>query len=196
MSCMCHVKSACKRWKRIHLVDQCLLVILTLLMLQSALSLFFHQTENQELSSIDVVVRTSAAGIFGYLISANFSQRHKRTKTAQDVLGAEIVGTANLSTDGPKAQIGFRTAQDTGNSNMVSPPALAADPPERHGCDKAQILVVTAVGVVSLAILLLYRNFYPGGVGDTGSLTQFRDFVSGSVGFLISFSTGKTEVLS
>lgn len=194
MKCLCHVKSACHRFGRIHLVDKCLLVILMLLMLQSAINLFLHESVTAETNVIDVVVRTSAAGIFGYIISINFNQHRKRhAAKGQTARGAAPVQTATVPRVGPTAQIGFQT--DGGGE---APGATATTPPEmtreeereaEHRSDRAQILVVAMICVMSLVVLLVFRNFMTGTDANASSLTQFRDFVSGGVGFLISCST-------
>ena len=57
---------------RIPLVDKCLLVFFLALLTQSAYSLFSHNGTGSEIEHIDVIVRTSSAAIFGYILSANF----------------------------------------------------------------------------------------------------------------------------
>ena len=55
-------------------LDRCLLLIMAVLMLQSLYTLFSRMGQ-PALGSIDVVVRTSAAAVFGYFLSANFAAR-------------------------------------------------------------------------------------------------------------------------
>ena len=200
MSCLCRARdTARKKWGRIHLVDRCLLIILGILMLQSGLNLFLAESATQEMNSIDIVIRTSAAGIFGYLISANFNQEKKRSgrrksqgtapKAAESAAGKQAV-------QGPVARIGFDTGG--GSTTAVQPPQTEETRgPGREHYDRAQILIVAAVGIVSLCIILVYRNWFTSGASAAGTLTQFRDFVSGSVGFLISCTTsGGSEELN
>ncbi len=192
MKCVCRVKSACRKWGGVHLVDKCLLIILGLLMLQSALNLFLHETATAETNGIDVVVRTSASGIFGYIISVNFNQHRKRgtkSRSAQGAMPGQAVGGTR---DGATAQIGFQTGGGGEDGSLVPAPPNISREEEReaeHRCDRAQILVVASVGIVSLLVLLVFRNLMENTSANAGSLTQFRDFVSGSVGFLISCST-------
>ncbi|MEG1886820.1 MAG: hypothetical protein RR177_01725, partial [Oscillospiraceae bacterium] len=56
----------------LHLADKCLLVFMIILMLQSIHNLFFYESTFQSSDTLDVIVRTTAAAIFGYFISANF----------------------------------------------------------------------------------------------------------------------------
>ena len=65
-------KCLCAALNRIPLVDKCLLVFFLVLLTQSAYSLFSHNGTGTEIEHIDVIVRTSSAAIFGYILSANF----------------------------------------------------------------------------------------------------------------------------
>ena len=65
-------KCLCAAFNRIPLVDKCLLVFFLVLLTQSAYSLFSHNGTGSEIEHIDVIVRTSSAAIFGYILSANF----------------------------------------------------------------------------------------------------------------------------
>lgn len=190
MNCLCRIGRMCRsRWGHIHLVDKCLLVILIILMLQSTLSLFHSKLLNEEGNAIDVVIRTSTASIFGYLISANFNQHRKRLRVAQR---AQDAAAGNLSTPppfGPRAQIGFQAGEE--EPRRPAPPQVLEGGPgaAEENSDRAQILVVGTVGVLSLVVLVIYRNVGAMDVTAMPVLTQFRDFVSGSVGFLIGCST-------
>ena len=60
----------CRAWgprRRVRLADGCLLVFLAVLLAQSAYSLF--SAGSAETEGIDIIVRTSAAGVFGHLLS-------------------------------------------------------------------------------------------------------------------------------
>lgn len=61
-----------KPWCRIHPVDKSLLLFMLILLLQSAVNLFLPASGSSITGDIDIVVRTSAAAIFGYFLSANF----------------------------------------------------------------------------------------------------------------------------
>lgn len=196
MNYLCKVKCACQRVGAIHLVDKCLLLILGLLMLQSAINLFVHEAISAETNGIDVVVRTSAASIFGYIISINFNQHRKRKKQSSAGKGAAPAQAAAEGSGVATAQIGFQAESGGGEETTVpQPPILSQEEVKaaEQRCDRSQILVVATVGVVSLIVLLVFRNFLEGAAANASSVTQFRDFVSGSVGFLISCSTSGVE---
>ena len=171
----------CLRW-RTHLVDRCLLLLMAILLLQSVCSLFLPGEVGQLAGSVDVMARTSAAGIFGYLLGVRFA------RPAED--GGGVSGTparlpetaVRLESAGPRvdARIGFADsapaqASDTG----VQPP----------------VLVAAGIGAFCLIVLLVLRNLtqlqlLPEPTGPVvETVTQFRDFVSGCVGFLIGSPT-------
>ena len=67
-------------------------------MLQSAYSLFAHNSSNSEIEHVDVIVRTSAASIFGYLLSANFILQSRRKWTKEDGSNSTI-SSQSIETD-------------------------------------------------------------------------------------------------
>ena len=159
-------KCVCRDFHRIHLVDRCLIVFMAILLIQSAYSLVIRSGGIGQSNEIDVIVRTSAASIFGYFLSANFIRR--------DPERPEFNGES-LDQEGPES-----------------------NGPESNGPDtvsgRLQILIATVIGVFCLVTLILMRDL--GGGSDAGwsataaaTITQFRDFVSGCVGFLIGCPT-------
>ena len=114
--------------KRLGRTEFWLLVFLGVLLLQSALGLFYPAPDAA--SGIDVIVRTSAAGIFGYFLSSCT--------------------------------------------------------PQRSAC---RTLIVASAGLFCLMVLLAFRAVSVSrpwllDSGSAATIAQFRDFVSGSVGFL------------
>lgn len=78
-----------KRWKEKMLCDVCivdrfLLIFLFFLFLYIIIDIFLGTAASQEGNTIDIIVRTSMAAIFGYFISSNFSEKAKsNTLSAQ-----------------------------------------------------------------------------------------------------------------
>lgn len=177
---------------KIHLVDRCLMVFMVVLMTQSAYGLFTCEAATSETNSIDAVARTSAAAIFGYFVSANFI----RSSGARSPSDTQAAG-ALLPPPDPPAQsrpIGFEqpAAQEELTLGATGPGKSkeeSTETPARH----LQILVTTAVGLSSLVILLIYRNFRELVPAAAATLSQLRDFVSGCVGFLIGCNTGDED---
>lgn len=140
---------------------------MSLLLLQSAYSLIVHHDEKGPANDIDVIVRTASASIFGYFLSANFMHR-------------ESIQKEHTDTD-PEQEV---TAQ------MVEP-----EEEPRTGSGQFQILVAAGIGLFCLTLLILLRNVPGWGSGvehsasTSATVAQFRDFVSGCVGFLIGSPT-------
>lgn len=98
------MKQAIKRvwaaFMKIHLVDRCLILIMAVLLLQTGYSLFFSK-DGADASSIDVVVRTASATIFGYFLSANFINRGKSGGSQPGAVQATASPTEAAGATGP-----------------------------------------------------------------------------------------------
>ena len=181
-------------------MDRCLLLFMTVLLVQLACGLFLPESLSPEAGSIDVIVRTSAAAIFGYLLSGNFNrgseqETAKRTdnrpecllKAQNDVLFPPQESENPIG--GPAELLGGEMMRD---GEEPSKPQKGM-PVRDTGC--LQILMATAIGLFCLAVLLLVRFSAWWGVplvssdSATATIAQLRDFVSGSVGFLIGCPT-------
>ena len=208
---------------KIHLVDRCLLIFMLVLMLQSAYSLFAAVSQPADSSHIDVIIRTSAAAIFGYFLSANFCMRPDRGSQytwssgqalqtdkgqkgrdapVQNRMGFEPAGTG---TDAETAGTGTGTgpagtgtdAETAGNGGKTGKgDAKGITEDENEDFQSAcglQIMTAAFIGLFCLVVLILVRNLAGGeaelGLAASPVIVQFRDFISGSVGFLIGCPT-------
>lgn len=182
-------------FSNVHLVDRCLILIMFILMIQSAFTLFHHHNLTQEANSIDIIVRTSTASIFGYFLSANFI-RHAKEKAASlsaKEKGAppapEMDSTPEITTDAYPLDF-----YDVDNINTEKETATAG---------RLQIIIAATLGIFCLFTLIFMRNFVDWSAFSSGNSSniaassaaatvgQFRDFVSGCVGFLIGCPTSK-----
>lgn len=165
-------------FSKIPLVDKCLLIIFLVLMLQSAYSLFAHSPSNSEIEHVDVIVRTSAASIFGYLLSANFILQSRRKWTKEDGSNSTI-SSQSIETD---------TDDNTPNTG--------SDEPDPVSTERIQIIVAATIGLFCLITLIVLRNTWGTAMaessGATATIAQLRDFVSGCVGFLIGCPSGRS----
>lgn len=131
---------------RLELVDRCLIVFMMILMVQIATNLFFIRLGTGP-TDVDIVVRTTAASIFGYFLSGNF------TRNAM-----------------PKGGCTPTEEKDRKKTKM----------------SKQQIKIVFTFGLISLLLLVIARNFLLENNSVVGAtISQLRDFVSASVGFLV-----------
>ena len=182
----------------IHLVDRTLLAFMTVLLVQSAISIFLPGTRSQVAEGIDVMIRTSSAAIFGYFLSANFARISSdagQTPPSPQAHILEMGAGVPETTDVPKAQIGFSADAAQTEMTRTAPGVVSQTPSGKDvpGCQ--QVKIAAAIGLFCLVILLALRNLVQMGVVSpasesiTATITQFRDFISGCVGFLIGSPT-------
>ena len=176
----------------IHLVDKCLMVFMAVLLVHSAYSLFFPGKSGADGGGIDVMVRTSSASIFGYFLSGNFRRRPGALPEERTGGGAAEAAPAAEQGGVPRGRIGFQPPGAEGEALAALPPRLR---PEggRDGPCRLQVLTAAAIGLFCLvALLLLRERGVPEDDSATATVAQFRDFVSGCVGFLIGCPTRGT----
>lgn len=165
-----------KELLQIHLVDKCLILFMLVLLAQSAYTLFSAHSLAKESSDIDVIVRTSSAAIFGYFLSANFIRRSSLSKGAPEL---------QKSPENP-------LPEDTAASGQPDIQTEAAS--------RLQIIAATTIGLFCMITLLILRDSISGSspaannASITATVTQFRDFVSGCVGFLIGCPTCSSSI--
>lgn len=179
----------------IHPVDKSLLLFMLVLLAQSAYSIFCSGGASQTAGEIDIIVRTSAAAIFGYFLSANFIGHDEESGQATQAAQTHILkpGADPVQDSMPRAQIGFSAGEAA--SEPAAPQVQAMQQPIR--C--LQVRAATFIGLFCLLALLILRNLTQLGIVSptsdsvTGTIVQFRDFISGCVGFLIGCPTHQTR---
>ena len=184
------------RLSQIHPVNRSLLLFMAVLLLQSVYGMFAQSGVNALTEEIDVILHTSAASIFGYLLSANFINHVPASQTAVSTGPAAAVSTVATAAapSSPRSRIGFSaeaSGMEPGGVQGEAPPLLSKSP----DTNRLQVITATVIGLFCLAVLLILRNVGASGeafaASDSVSATvvQFRDFISGCVGFLIGFPT-------
>ena len=176
---------------RIHPVDKSLLIFMLILLTQSAVNLFFPAGDGSVAGEIDIVVRTSAAAIFGYFLSANFIGREEDDGQATQAAQTHILkpGADPVQDSAPRAQIGFSAGE------AASEPAVPQVQTTQQPIRCLQVRAATFIGLFCLLALLILRNLTQLGIVSpasdsvAGTIVQFRDFISGCVGFLIGCPT-------
>ena len=190
---------------RLHFVDKCLLLFMGILLSQSAYSLFLPGAANQVSENIDVVARTASASIFGYFISANFASCAPSGGQTPAGGRRHIVGTADAASPDPHgvtSRIGFTCGPAEEASGDASIREGESTPPAAQVC-RLQMGVAAGIGLFCLIMLILLRNAacwnpeLAQNHAASATVVQFRDFVSGCVGFLIGCPThGNSQVSS
>lgn len=158
-----------------------------LLFAYMAIHLFVGASTTQETDTINIIIRTSAAAIFGYFISSNFV----KTEPTQTPV-SKSVQTAHLSKSiaiQPVKQI-QKPLPETESAivDNISEPAdtsETAPAPATH-CSRIQVVIVSIIGFSSLIILMVARHFRAQSPELSATISQLRDFISACIGFLVS----------
>lgn len=82
---------------KVCIVDRFLLVFLFFLFLYMIIDIFFGADASHERNTIDIIVRTSMAAIFGYFISSNFTEKSD-TLSAQSTDSGDTFSEGNAPT--------------------------------------------------------------------------------------------------
>lgn len=181
---------------KIAIVDRFLLLFMLILLGYLAIHLMIDGSTS-DTNTIDVLVRTSAAAIFGYFISGNFLRSSTTFPGTSEtntnaVQPPEVPGLP--SENQIKGQIGFQASTDSSQVELGTASSTVEPAPETGNTyGKIQITVVAVVGLVSLGILLVARNFPEVNAELTAIISQLRDFIFASIGFLISSAKGTTK---
>lgn len=160
-------------------VDIVLMVLFLVLLVHAGITLFSEQAASQERTDIDIVLRTSAAAIFGYFLSAQTTAKPTSSATGSS---ATVISSTVTTTDAPQNAIGFQTSE-TG-AQLVSGNAQSSS--GEPDCRNTRILFLSAVGGICLIFLLLLRHCETVPESAAATISQFRDFIAASIGFLIS----------
>ena len=146
--------------RHMRLSDRCLCLFLLFLLLQSAWHIFLPPDLTKEFDAMDAMIRSSAATIFGYFISNAFGSMPEKSETEIPLESREKIPAESLAAETPlPSGINCRIRQ--------------------------QILIVAGVGFFSLIILTFVRMCSSPSQDAIASLSQFQDFLVGSIGFLV-----------
>lgn len=156
----CLVKRLCHSLRHMRLSDRCLCLFLLFLLLQSACHIFLMPDLTKEFDAMDAMIRSSAATIFGYFISNAFGSMPEKSENEIPLESREKIPAESPSEEAPL--------------------------PSGTNCRiRQQILIVAGVGFFSLAILTYVRMSTLPSQNTIASLSQFQDFLVGSIGFLV-----------
>ena len=183
----------------IHPVDLALLLIMAILLLQSVYNIFICSGTQQSSNEIDIIVRTSAASIFGYFLSGNFMRHSGSISASPPSDQAHIMETAdNSQTQSPNFSTSTEIAPPTltKTSETMEQDFVSSPDPVQVSC--LQVWIAAGIGLFCLITLLLLRNTEhcnTAAQSDSvaATIVQFRDFISGCVGFLIGHPTQQTN---
>lgn len=178
--------------KKLHPADISLFLFLSILIIQSGYGILMHETD----SPFDVIVRTSAASIFGYFLSGRFlgssSGEVTEKKTTHTMYGEENgkENKENFPNSSPEKSYGKNDGEAKHPDDLTESLNEVKRENER---ETLQIILISSVGMVSLLFLLVMRNsgMLPLTDSALSASSQLRDFLSGSIGFLLGYPVKK-----
>ncbi len=179
--------SICKTVFRIPLVDRFLIIFMIIIFVYMAYHLLSGRMVSEEVSTVNVIIRTSAAGIFGYFISSNFGKENDVSITQNIDSRGVILPSGNTDGEGglrAQNQIGFLLPAE-GNQRERTGENFGENTHEK-GRSRAQIYLVSIIGLLSLITLIFTRDIQSTAPEMTAITSQLRDFISACIGFLIS----------
>ena len=168
-------------WHRLHLIDRLLLIFMVILLAQSARSLFSYECVSQNSDAMHTATRTTAASIFGYFISAGFRGVNQDGASMQE--GSDSAAGQNKA---KKLNTQTSLSENEGTSSEARSKTIVDQPGESTDQRlRQQVLIVGMIGISSLLMLVIACDSTQDTTNASAALSQLRDFVSGSVGFLI-----------
>ena len=187
---------------RINLIDKCLIIFMMILMAQSIYNLFVNEANLNAGGTIDILIRTTQASVFGYFLSANFIKKDKASKWDNNKKKEESI-RYDVNKDILKRMIddNSENAVDSINDNSIDVNNYAQSKQDKHisnypndnydenSTTEQQIIIVTVIGIISLIAIIMARDFNIDTTLSAATISQLRDFVSGSVGFLLGCPT-------
>lgn len=181
-------KARRRLWRRIPLADKLLLAFMAVLLVQSGHNLFANELGRGDSTELDVVVRTTAAAVFGYFISSGVQRQGENSASpARTKIGFTIGEEPQ-----PSARMEAAEAS-TGTEEVPLPPYEGETERERDRLNQ-QMWIVGLIGLTALGFLIMARNCGQSSPEALAALSQLRDFVSGSVGFLIAHGGGASKM--
>lgn len=185
-----------KKLLAISATDISLIIFVAILILQQIYTIFFTTPSSNIDSTLDVVFRTSLASIFGYILSSRFAiaNKIKKDTTTNAVSNTKTIGFNVNDSDNTTLS---SSTENTEVKDLATPvdSTIVDNKDNTHNADYeenyCQIIITTVIGLLSLITLILYRNHIASNNAPTAAVSQLRDILSGSIGFLIGATSTK-----
>lgn len=165
---------------KICLVDRFLMLFMLILLLYTAVNLFTDTISSQDTNTIDVIIRTSSAAVFGYFVSSNFIKTNSSDTTQGQNISPEVL---NVNTE---KRIESAAFPDTAKTETETASIRESTTPVSVYYNKMQIAIVSVIGILSLILLFVAGKLCEITPETSATVSQLRDFISACVGFLVS----------
>ena len=182
-----------KALSQIHLIDKCLIIIMSLLLFQSAYSLHLNTATALEINTIDIIIRTATASIFGYFLSSNFICHSNQN---DDFLNLEEKKRNSSKEMRSNSIYLYNSSETQSDIENFKENISQKSSPEPYITHHLQIIITTTIAFFCLLILIVVRDTPSFSEADLtasslATISQFRDLISGCIGFLIGVPTTK-----
>jgi hypothetical protein len=158
-------------WDRLNLAAKLLTIVGADFLLASLFIAFFNNPEGEVYITIESAIRANVSGIFGFILSSNLKNTQENNNTPTDVALTTEEPNQNNNDDEEEPCEEYLKYYSQGTGNSV------------------QLMISILVCVVSgLAILVMYAR---GKVDDVASVSQLKDLMTMSAGFLLGESQQK-----
>lgn len=175
---------------KICLVDRFLIFFILILFLYTAINLLIGSADTENANTVNTIVRTSSAAIFGYFISSNFNKRDSDNTADNLSSDSPIIQNTEFSDDSGvqlKNPLGFETSSEISEQKTGKVSVYRENDPLPVYCGKIQIIIVSSIGIGSLILLFIIRYSASESHEIAAIVSQLRDFVSACIGFLVSY---------
>lgn len=175
-----------KCWREISFKDKGLMLIMIIFILQCIRNLYTVDPIEPEYLTINTIIRTSVASIFGYFLSSNFLARKESRKTSEYNShklndSQKVLENKELMKDGKSK---YKNIKVTSKENI--------DNDRKYFCNRTlQDVVAISICIIATISLIIGIDFKLIPSGGIATISQFRDLISGCIGFLLGNSSNK-----
>lgn len=169
---------------KISLVDRFLMLFMLILLVYTAVNLFTGASAPKDSNTIDIIVRTSSAAIFGYFVSNNFVKADSSVSIPISDISEKTL-TVDIENQIPSI-VESKVDAVSLEPEFLEPSygKIALSP--KSSCNKIQVIIVSIIGISSLILLFIAKIFVDITPEVVSTISQLRDFVFTCLGFLMS----------
>lgn len=174
-------------WREISFKDKGLILIMIVLLLQCIHNLYSPAPTSQSYMTINLIIRTSVAAIFGYFLSSNFLSKLAIDKSIDDKLRIlEQILEDNEIDNELKNKYSKKLKKEQLEEEQEQ---------EGYVCNKnLQNGIAVGICILIIICLIIGINFKLISDGADAIITQFRDIISGCIGFLLGNNGNNDKV--
>lgn len=161
---------------KISFKDKGLILIMIIFLLQSMHNLYTVEPTDVNYMSINIIIRTSIAGIFGYFLSANFLSTEDKKDKSKEGISYKSEDLEQLLKD-KEIESEYHDLKKNNDTN------------KKYFCNRGlQNIIAVGICIIVTIPLIIGVDFKLIPDGSIATIAQFRDLISGSIGFLLGNS--------